>query len=200
MYCMMKKKIMIPAMLTICALLLVSCAANLETKDDAGYGKNNRQSAQETVDAFDAGDVSVGNSGYGSSGALTDFDLRLTDMLTYALQDEYLAHAEYVYILDEYGKVNPFSNIIKAEETHISQLLPLFEQYDIDVPKDDAKEYVASVNSLTEAYKAGEQAEINNIAMYNEFLKQNLPDDVRTVFESLRNASENHLAAFRNHL
>ena len=39
--------------------------------------------------------------------------------------------------------------------------------------------------------------EIENIAMYERFLQQELPKDVRQVFESLKNASENHLRAFR---
>lgn len=33
--------------------------------------------------------------------------------------------------------------------------------------------------------------------MYESFLKENLPDDVREVFEALMNASEKHLAAFQ---
>ena len=37
-------------------------------------------------------------------------------MLTYAIQDEYLAHAEYDYILKNFGDQRPASNIIKAEE------------------------------------------------------------------------------------
>jgi hypothetical protein len=36
--------------------------------------------------------------------------------------------------------------------------------------------------------------------MYETFLDQNLPDDVRIVFESLMHASENHLRAFQNRL
>ena len=139
-------------------------------------------------------------AGYGSAGALSDDDLSLADMLTYALQDEYLAHAEYAYIIDAYGSARPFSNIIAAEETHISQLLPLFSVYGIQPPADNGAAYVAAVGSLTEAYQAGEQAEINNIAMYDAFLAQDLPADVRIVFESLRAASESHLSAFRNHL
>ena len=138
--------------------------------------------------------------GYGSAGALTDEDLTLADMLTYAIQDEYLAHAEYVYIIDTFGSVRPFTNIIRAEEEHISQLIPLFTAYGIAVPEDTGNNYVAAVSSLTAAYQAGEAAEISNIAMYDAFLAQDLPDDVRFIFENLRNASENHLAAFRNHL
>ena len=50
--------------------------------------------------------------------------------------------------------------------------------------------------TLNEANQIGVDAEINNIAMYEKFLEQELPDDVRTVFEKLKDASENHLAAF----
>jgi hypothetical protein len=39
--------------------------------------------------------------------------------------------------------------------------------------------------------------EIQNITVYGQFLEaEDLPDDVRSVFERLMPASENHLAAF----
>lgn len=139
-------------------------------------------------------------TGYGSEGALQDESLTLADMLTYAIQDEYLAHAEYSRILSENGDIRPFSNIIRAEETHIATLLPLFEAYGIEAPADDGASHTASVASLTEAYQAGVNAEVNNIAMYETFLAQTLPDNVRVVFESLMHASENHLRAFQNRL
>ena len=44
------------------------------------------------------------------------------------------------------------------------------------------------------------QAEIDSIAMYESFLKTDLPEDVRDLFERLQQASENHLRAFRNNL
>ena len=144
--------------------------------------------------------VLVDTDGYGASGALADETLTLAEMLTYAIQDEYLAHAEYVYIIDTFGNINPFGNIINAEEQHISQLLPLFSAYGIEAPVDTGNDHAVAVPSLTAAYQAGETAELDNIAMYDAFLKQGLPNDVRIVFESLRNASENHLAAFRKHL
>ena len=74
-------------------------------------------------------------------------------MLTYAIQDEYLALAEYELIIEKYGSMRPFSNIINSEKTHIDM-----------------------------------------------FLKKELPDDIRSVFERLKNASGNHLQAFKNGL
>ena len=50
------------------------------------------------------------------------------DINTYAIQDEYVAQKEYKEIMDKYGNVRPFSNIINAEANHIEQLKTLLEQ------------------------------------------------------------------------
>ena len=145
-------------------------------------------------------DQTLSLTGYGATGALGDTSLTLADMLTYAMQDESIARAEYAAILATYGSVRPFTNIIRAEESHILALQPLFEAYGITVPADESASLVTTVPSLTEAYQTGVSAEVNNIAMYETFLDQNLPDNVRAVFESLMRASENHLRAFQNRL
>lgn len=36
--------------------------------------------------------------------------------------------------------------------------------------------------------------------MYEKFLAQDIPDDIREVFEELMNASKNHLEAFKRRL
>lgn len=143
-------------------------------------------------------DLTLSLAGYGAEGALDDTTLALADMLTYAMQDESLARSEYDWIIAEFGSARPFTNITRAEETHIEALLPLFEAYAIAAPADEGESHAVAVASLTEAYQAGVNAEVNNIAMYETFLEQNLPDNVRTVFESLMRASENHLRAFQN--
>ena len=137
---------------------------------------------------------------FGAMGAEADKSPNLETMLTYAIQDEYLAKAEYELIMGEYGTIRPFSNIARAEEQHISYLLELFESLDLKVPEDTAGEHVVLPADLKSAFVTGVQAEIDNIAMYESFLSRELPDDVREVFESLMNASKNHLRAFRNNL
>ncbi|WHH61309.1 DUF2202 domain-containing protein [Petroclostridium sp. X23] len=135
---------------------------------------------------------------FGARGASLQESYSLEEMLKYAVQDEYLARSEYQKIMDTFGTQRPFSNIIKSEEQHISLLKPLFEVYDIELPEDTANDYVIIPASINEALETGVQAEIANIAMYEKFLKQELPVDVRSVFERLKNASENHLRAFKN--
>ena len=137
---------------------------------------------------------------YGSSAVTAGGTYTLTEMLTYAIQDEYLASAEYAKITETFGSVRPFANIIKAEQSHIAALERLFTTYGIAIPANSAAGYVTVPASLTDALNAGVQAEKNNIAMYDKFLSQSLPDDVKAVFTALRNASESHLAAFERGL
>jgi len=133
---------------------------------------------------------------YGAGAVEQDETLSLEAMLIYAIQDEYLARAEYELILNHYDVARPFSNIIVAEERHISWLEPLFKTYDIELPEDNALSYVSLPEQLADIYTIGVNAEINNIEMYQLFLKQELPADIELVFTALKNASENHLAAF----
>lgn len=133
---------------------------------------------------------------YGNKAALADKDLTVTEMITYAIQDEYLAHGEYVAITETFNVSRPYSNILKSEETHLSLLKKLTETYNISFPKDDSASHLVVPNSLLEAAKTGVQAEIDNIAMYDLFLSYELPVDVRKTFIALKKASLNHLKAF----
>ena len=140
--------------------------------------------------------VFAGSSDYGAAGAADDGSYTLEAMLEYALEDEYLAHAEYELIINELDATRPFTNIIKAEETHIKLVEGLYSDYEIELPDVDPSLYVALPDSIEAALATGVEAEIANIAMYETFLNQELPDDVRAAFEALKSASESHLAAF----
>jgi hypothetical protein len=136
----------------------------------------------------------------GAKAAKKDPDPGIEQMLLYAIQDEYLARAEYYEVIDRFGSVRPFSNIVKSEETHVGMLIPLFKKYGFTVPEDTYASHVVVPEDLKLALEIGVQAEIDNIAMYESFLSHDLPEDVRIAFERLKAASENHLGAFRNGL
>ena len=137
---------------------------------------------------------------FGAKGAEGKTTLSVEQMLTYAIQDEYLARGEYALIIGEYGSIRPFTNIVVAEERHIEWVTELFDVFSYSVPKDTARMYVVLPKDLKSSFETGVQAEIDNIAMYESFLKTDLPEDVRDLFERLQQASENHLRAFRNNL
>ena len=137
---------------------------------------------------------------WGSVSALNTESLTIEAMLTYAIQDEYSAYAEYEYILENFDVTKPFSNIINAEASHIEMLLPLFDVYEIEVPYNDAENHLLPVIDIADTFRTGVIAEILNIDMYNLFLEQDLPDDLRDTFVALRDASMKHLTAFENNL
>jgi hypothetical protein len=150
--------------------------------------------------------VSVGlfaaDADYGALGAKEKTGLSLEQMLTYAIQDEYLARAEYEAIMKRHGDIRPFSNIIRSEEQHIAWLKELFTQHNLKVPADTSRDHLLIPVDLKAAFQTGVQAEVDNIAMYEAFLgnASALPADVRELFERLKGASENHLRAFRQNL
>lgn len=175
----MKKKAAI-----VLAMLMLFAITGCETQNIA-QEETEPIETQETV-----------NHDFGAKSALEQDELTIEQMLGYAIQDEYLARQEYELIVGEYGQLKPFTNIIRAEETHIQMLKDIYKKYGYEMPIDNAIDYAVLPNSLEEAFDIGVQAEIDNIAMYEKFLENELPDDIEVVFIELRDGSKNHLAAF----
>jgi hypothetical protein len=124
---------------------------------------------------------------------------QLKKALIEAIEDEYKARATYRLILQKFGDVHPFVNIVESEERHIMVLVQLFEKYGIPVPEDDWEQRVEVPASVREACQEGVQAEIENGAMYQRLLDltHGFPD-VQRVFSNLQRASQvNHLHAFQ---
>jgi hypothetical protein len=117
-------------------------------------------------------------------------------MMHYAVDDEYLAQAEYRLILETYGSIKPYSNIVLSEGNHLSLLGQLFDLYQLPFPADPSAGHVVLPNSLLEAAQIGVEAEINNIEMYRYFMTLPIEANMTTVFQLLMDASINHLAAF----
>ncbi|MGZ9116347.1 DUF2202 domain-containing protein [Methylocystis sp. FS] len=125
-------------------------------------------------------------------------DEKTIGALREALDDEYKARATYQGVIDRFGPVRPFVNIIEAEERHANALLRLFERFGIEPPKDRWAGQVPAPSSLAEACKAGVEAEIENAAMYARLLAQVSDARVRDVLTRLQQASQQrHLPAFR---
>lgn len=142
-------------------------------------------------------DKSLSLEGYGAKGASTDKNLSITDMLMYAVQDEYLAHGEYLAIINKFGNQKPYSNIMSAEEMHLSLLKELYVSYGLNFPEDNSADHIVIPSTLLSAAETGVQAEIDNIAMYELFLTYDLPTNVYKVFTELKNGSDSHLLAFQ---
>ncbi|WP_427338084.1 DUF2202 domain-containing protein [Caloranaerobacter sp. DY30410] len=180
-------------------VLIVSLILVLSLTACSNYDSPQENSSNQTSKSSNVS--STKSEEWGSMAVKLRDSFTLEEMLVYAIQDEYLARAEYEEVINKFGENRPFTSIIKAEETHIKLLTPLFEKYNIPIPTDRAKDYVVVPETFEEVLKIGVKAEIDNIAMYEKFLKQkDLPEDIKDVFMKLKNASENHLKAFQNSL
>lgn len=199
-------------------LLLVGCTADddTSTNDSSAVGSsemvessseaaNSSEQDESMMEDSEESDMEEDESNdapysYGAVGAMADDDLTMEEMFTYAIQDEQLAHGEYAYVLETFGDQAPFNNIVSAEAQHISEMTVLFEKYDLAVPTDESANHLKQAADIKEALENCATGEVDNIAMYNKFLEQDIPDDVRATFTALRNASEGHLDAFNKSL
>ncbi|MGD8577360.1 MAG: DUF2202 domain-containing protein [Thiohalophilus sp.] len=120
-------------------------------------------------------------------------------VLVEAINDEYKARATYRHVINKFGEIRPFINIVEAESRHIEALLPLFYKYGIPVPEDDWDSRIEAPGSVLEACQVGVEAEIENAEMYERLLELSADyPDVQSVLSQLQRASaENHLPAFQ---
>jgi len=124
----------------------------------------------------------------------------LSQVLRIAVYDEFHAYETYRKVLDTFGDVKPFSNIIQAEINHYNALIPLLQKYNVEVPIDNWYERIELPKTLVECCEVGVAAEIDNIQMYdNLLLYVDEYPDIQDVLYKLQAASyNNHLPTFRS--
>ena len=67
----------------------------------------------------------------GSAPVLSDCEHQA---LEEALDDEYKSQATYAGVINDFGSVRPFINIVEAEARHVSALLSLFAKFGLAAP------------------------------------------------------------------
>lgn len=128
----------------------------------------------------------------------TPLDAKTIEALREALDDEYRARATYRKVIEAFGSVRPFVNIVEAEDRHAKALLALFDRFGVKPPPDNWPNRVAAPRTLADACRAGVEAELKNEAMYERLLQQIPEPAVLIVMKKLQRASqERHLPAFR---
>jgi hypothetical protein len=124
-------------------------------------------------------------------------DEKTKTMILEALNDEYKARAFYRLVIKTFGPVQPFVNTVEAEDTHARALEGLCARYGIPLPVDDWDRALQPPASVLEACQTGVEGEIENIAMYDRFLKSTEIPDIRALFQRLQARSRDaHLPAF----
>lgn len=113
-------------------------------------------------------------------------DEKTKAMIREALNDEYKTRAFYQLVIKTFGPVRPFINIVLAEDTHAKALEALCARYGIPLPADEWDRTLQPPASVLEACRAGVEGEVENIAMYDRFLKSTEISDIRSLFQRLQ--------------
>ncbi len=80
------------------------------------------------------------------------------DALSEAIEDEYRARATYRKVIERFGPVRPFVNIVEAENRHVAALLRQFARLRAEPPSDTWPDRVSAPASLAEACAVGVKA------------------------------------------
>jgi hypothetical protein len=127
-----------------------------------------------------------------------ELEPREIEALRDALDDEYKAQATYLQVIDDFGAVYPFVNIVEAESRHIAALTDLMQRFGLSVPANPWHGRVPRFGSVAEACAAAIDAEKENVALYDRLVAATDRPDIGRVLRNLQEASQqNHLPAFR---
>ena len=122
----------------------------------------------------------------------------LEEILRDALEDERKAEATYAAVIEKFGEVRPFTNIIDAERRHSAAIERQMTRLGFAIPANHWEGKGEAPATLVEACSMAVEAEIENIALYDRLLPAIADDVVRQVLQNLQDASrDNHLPAFR---
>lgn len=185
----MKKLFAVIALTSALALGVAGCTATVTTPTDSGTTAAPAPAATDS--AVPSGSASATAPAAGTPEAAVWEALMGVD-------GEYANFARYSAVIDTFGEVQPFVNVMSAEEQHISALVLQLQRFGAEIP---ANPYLGTTTApadlLTAANDAvaGEQA---NVAMFDTLLTQVTDTGLTRVFTNLRRASlETHLPLFQ---
>jgi len=129
------------------------------------------------------------------------------DGLVFMYQEEKVARDVYNNLYEKWN-IKVFSNIAKAEQSHMDAVKSILERYNLDIPNDEVGVFeleelqklyddlvaMGSVSS-SEAIKVGVLVEETDIKDLEELIVD-APEDIKVIYQSLLNGSYNHLNAF----
>jgi len=123
----------------------------------------------------------------------------LDQILRIAIYDEYHAYETYSKVLEKFGDIKPFSNVLQAEIRHYQELSLMLKKYQIPMPINDWVGKIDPPASLLEASEIAVAAEIDNIKMYDNLIShaKAYPDVLDLLYRMQASSYNNHLPSFR---
>ncbi|NPV77520.1 MAG: hypothetical protein HPY59_14260 [Anaerolineae bacterium] len=202
--------ITVTLMLIVLATGLAACApqntvttAPLDRWDENGLARNeagngNSQAVSVRNNAGGPGRRGPGGYGQNSGAAITPLSGEEADALQKAILEEYGALNLYQSVIEQFGSVSPFSQIVQSEQQHVNALTRQAEKYGIEIPANPGLSDPPAFSTLAEACQAGVNAELADANLYDQLKTITQHEDLLGVYDSLQSASlQNHLPAFQ---
>lgn len=164
---------------------------------DLTYGQGSSQGGTRGQGKGQGAGGGRGNSGgQGSREPLSDAEI---EGLVRAIEEEFGAQALYQSVLDKFGNISPFNDIVLSEARHASVLINQAQKYGIPVPEFPSSEGLPAFETLDEACQAGVDAEIADAELYDELMSFTTNSALIRVYTNLQKASlDSHLPAFED--
>jgi hypothetical protein len=123
----------------------------------------------------------------------------LHQIVRIAIYDEYEAYETYKKVVEKFGVVQPFANIMQAEINHFEALSQIAQKYEVPLPINDFEGKIEAPASLLEAAEIGVASEIENIKMYDNLIAYaaKYPDLLDVMYRLQAASYNNHLPALR---
>ena len=97
-------------------------------------------------------------------------NINLEAVLLEALDDERKAEATYGAVIEKFGEVRPFINIIEAERRHSAAIERQMTRLGFAIPANQWQSRGMAPATLAEACSMAIKAEVENIALYDRLL------------------------------
>lgn len=164
---------------------------------DITYGQGSSQGESRGQGKGQGAGGGRGNSGgQGSREPLSDAEI---EGLVRAIEEEFGAQALYQSVLDKFGNVSPFNDIVLSEAKHASALINQARKYGIPVPQFPSSEGLSAFETVDEACQAGVDAEIADAELYDELMSFTTNSALLRVYTNLQKATlDSHLPAFED--
>jgi hypothetical protein len=166
-------------------------------QSDLTFGQGSSQGGSRGQGKGQGAGGGRGNSGgQGSREPHSDAEI---EGLVRAIEEEFGAQALYQSMLDKFGNVTPFNDIVLSEARHASVLINQAQKYGIPVPEIPSSEGLPAIETVAEACQAGVDAEIADAELYDELMSFTTNSALIQVYTNLQKAPlDSHLPAFED--
>lgn len=119
----------------------------------------------------------------------------IQNILNTAYEHLTICEHEYKAISEKFNKEKPFNKLLRRQEPYMDMLMQLYKEYGLNAPNVNTS--IRIPNTLDEFYQNSLAKEKNLIESYRGFLKEEMPQEVRSAIHRLIELSGNNARVYK---